>query len=844
MIFDFIQRFFELNPALAILAPPLNLGFMAHSMGGIGSSGEGATGVERSLRLRRSASAYLSQAFSTPTDNKKFSFCVGIQFGNNYDGSYPRILSAGNDYLRIDDTGGVPTLYWSIAGAACQSSRVLRDYAGIGFLTFAVDTTQATPADRVKAWWNDEQITSFSSSAYPALNATPEINSAVTHYIGWGAASQYFDGLICEPRFVDGSAPDYTAFLELNSNNILVPKTFTGSWGNNGTYPNFRDGTNTTTLGYDVSGNANHWTCNNVSLTADVTYDLMYSYPVNGASGSSAVIGAYATWNPLDNGGMVLASANLNITASASSRTCRATLGMTTGVHWWEETLVQAQPIIGIATVQATTAGYLGSDAYGWGYYPLGGSKWTNGGSTAYGSTAAAGDVIGIKFDADNGTLEYFKQTGGTGSFVSMGVAFSGLTTGITYFPASGNNAGQTHTNFGQRPWNNSSLPASAKGLCTANMAAPSILDPSEYFDVATWAGNGTTQNITGYAFQPDAVWTKCRNNGYSWGQFDAVRGATNSVSSNTTNAESTDANSLTSFNSDGFSVGSSNWVNYSLGTFVAPMWKAGGAPTTDNVAGAGNVPTAGSVKINGANYGSALAGTIAATRLSANTTAGFSIVTYAGTGANATVGHGLGVAPKMVIVKARQPANGSNRGWYVYHSALANTEVLQLDSTAAKVTGATTYWNSTSPTSSVFSLGTENNVNNATGGATPYVALCFAEIEGYSKAFSAYGNGSADGVFIPLPFLMRWGIFKMTGATGAGNWYVFDIDRETGNVMINPLWPNLSNAETPNAIYSIDIVCNGIKIRTTAGSLNQNGELLVGFAIAKHPLALNPRAR
>jgi hypothetical protein len=208
-----------------------------------------------------------------------------------------------------------------------------------------------------------------------------------------------------------------------------------------------------------------------------------------------------------------------------------------------------------------------------------------------------------------------------------------------------------------------------------------------------------------------------------------------------------------------------------------------------------------------------------------ANPTAGFSIVTYTGTGANATVGHGLGVAPKMVIVKSRTTA-ASN--WVVWHTALAGTDYLVLNSTAAKATAATV-WNSTIPTSNVFSIGTDPGVNN--NGASQ-IAYCFAEISGFSKAFSFTGNGSTDGSFVYCGFLPRFVMLKRTDTTG--DWYMWDTARNTYDVITNTLLANSSAAET--SATSIDALSNGFKMRNTTAGFNASGGTYIGFAWATNP--------
>jgi hypothetical protein len=248
-----------------------------------------------------------------------------------------------------------------------------------------------------------------------------------------------------------------------------------------------------------------------------------------------------------------------------------------------------------------------------------------------------------------------------------------------------------------------------------------------------------------------------------------------------------------------------------------------------NNTAGAGNVPTAGSVLINGANSTSALAGSIAATRISANTSAGFSVVTYTGTGANATVGHELGVAPDMVIIKRRDTTSN----WQVRHTSIAVANSIQLNLTNAAAS-ATTVWNSTAPTPTVFSIGTDATVNANTG---TYVAYCFDAVAGYSAFGSYTGNGSNDGPFVYTGFRPRYILFKRTDSTG--NWYIYDSSRQTYNVMQLELYPDVSAAET-NGGDTVDLLSNGFKLRTGAQApKNANGGTFIYMAFAENPFKL-----
>jgi hypothetical protein len=321
--------------------------------------------------------------------------------------------------------------------------------------------------------------------------------------------------------------------------------------------------------------------------------------------------------------------------------------------------------------------------------------------------------------------------------------------------------------------------------------------------DATLYTGNGVSQVIVNQSqFKPDLVWAKVRSSTYSHYIGDSVRGVNKMIFSNATNAETTVAGSITAFNNNGFSVGSEISTNNNTSTFVGWQWQAGQGSTSSNTQG-----------------------TITSS-VSVNTTAGFSIVTYTGTGANATVGHGLGVAPKMIIFKGRS----STFDWMVYHTSLGNTNYLRLNQTNASAASSSAF-NNTSPTSTVFSLGDGSLGNN---GSSTQVAYCWAEIAGFSKFGSYTGNGSTDGTFVFTNFLPRFVLIKRTDSTS--NWYIFDTARDTYNVMKDELLPNSSNAEADNSRW-IDCLSNGFKIRNdNVGQINASGGTYIYACFASNP--------
>ena len=336
-------------------------------------------------------------------------------------------------------------------------------------------------------------------------------------------------------------------------------------------------------------------------------------------------------------------------------------------------------------------------------------------------------------------------------------------------------------------------------------MAEYISFQPSDFFNPVLWTGTGSSNDITGVGFQPDWVWIKLRSGAttYTSRIFDAVRGVTKTITSQNSGAEATEAASLSAFLSDGFTVVSGDEVNQSGGSYLYVSWN-----WLANGQGSSNTD-----------------GSINSTYTSANTTSGFSIVQYTGTGSNATIGHGLGVVPKMIWVK-KLSGTGS---WTVYNNRIGNTRYLQMNGSGAQQTGST-IWNDTTATSSVFSVGTDGDVNGS--GAT-YIAYCFADIKGYSKIGKYVGNGNADGSFVYTGFRPAFIIFKRIDSTG--DWLMFDRTRSPSNVTKKTLEANDAAAE--GNISDIDMLSNGFKLRYTDGDTNASGGGYIYSSFAEFPI-------
>ena len=340
-------------------------------------------------------------------------------------------------------------------------------------------------------------------------------------------------------------------------------------------------------------------------------------------------------------------------------------------------------------------------------------------------------------------------------------------------------------------------------------MAYTTINKSGDYFNTKLISGNGGTQSLTGVGFKPDFTWIKSRSRVDPHSITDIVRGVASQLDSSLNSAPTTHSDAITSFNSDGFSLGSQADVNRSGTTFASWNWLAGGSQGSSNTDGSINT-----------------------TYTSVNTTAGFSISQYTGTGSNATVGHGLGVTPKMIIVKCISQTDA----WGVYHSSVGAGKYLKLNETSAESTATTVF--PTAQTSSIFYLGDSGLVN---GSGRTYIAYCFADVTGYSKFGSYTGNGNADGTFVYTGFKPAFVMIKNT--TNGNNWFISDNKRVPFNLADDSLFPNSNSAEmtTQPTNYGLDILSNGMKMRTsgshTANNNNSSSNTYIYMAFAEAPL-------
>jgi hypothetical protein len=754
----------------------------------------GAYNIPRSLRFNAGDSAYLARTPASTSNTTTWTFSAWVKRGSL--GGDQLLFSAGTGvnnqtFLYFISTnelvfGSVDS---GITRAGFQTQGVYRDPAAWMHIVVAYDEGNLTNTERVRMYANGVRITAFSSATYPPGGAGTFMNSAVAHAFGrsaWTAAG-YLDGYMSDVYLIDGQALGPESFAETDvTTGSWKAKAYSDTYGGNGYHLDFAD---SSALGDDVSGNNNDWTSNNLDAT-----DQVRDTPTNN----------FSTYSVIDKvGSPVFSQGNTRIVSSGSAGDgVRSGFGISSGKWYWETPYINSTASDGcaisgiestaavidtsssIATVDASTYvlrddGFtINNGGFSSGFTNFGpeavvthaldldsGKYWfgINGVWEASGNPVAG---TGAQFSSLTGTFAPYIgfQCSGTMTWIvnagPLAYATSTATANTYYASAGGSFRYQPPTGF--------------KALSTANLPEPAIKKPSNFFNAKTYTGNGATQLITGLNFQPDLVWIKARSVAYHHRLYDAQRGITKALYSDTTDAEGAsqgDNENFVSFDAGGFSLGSagqpaSDGLNQNGETFVSWNWAQHATP-------------------------------------------GFDIVSYTGNGLNRTITHNLGVAPKFIIIKARTAAYN----WAVYHGANTSapeTDYLLLNSTAATADD-NTLWNDTAPTSSVFSVGTSAAVNE---NGTTYVAYVWAEVPGFSSFGSYIGNGSTNGPFVYTGFKPRWLLIKDT--VDAYHWRILDAARATHNPATGGLYPDTSDAE--DLFDAIDFLANGFKLRSTDG--------------------------
>jgi hypothetical protein len=784
--------------------------------------------ISRSVRLRSSATAYFNRTFAgTPNTWTWSSWIKRGTLGTSQAITASRFVSglSAGIFFNSNDTLGVNLN----AATAFTSTSVYRDPSAWYHIVVSVTQSGAS-----YLYVNGNQVGTWTSGATSFLYTS---SAGYVNAIGRNgdASTNYLDGYLTEINFIDGQALTPSSFGEFNAiTGVWQPKAYTGTYGTNGFELNFSDNSTAAALGTDFSGNSNTWTVNNISVTAGVTYDSMIDVPTNYADGNTGR-GNYAVLNPLDAPGTAPSGANMQLTTSTTWNSAKLSLYVVPG----SKTYIECKPSVNTGANEAITMGVgnalgtlTGNAAYsGTGIWSVAISSsqqtYTNSGSNVNNTlktSCLATDVMCMAIDATNyptttymwigfasgSTVTWYYNTNQSGGDPTLGAS------GNPTFTISGANnlyafaGGYNITNYvnaGQRPWQ-ATPPTGFLALNTQNLPTPTISNGAAYMAATLYTGTGSSLTVSnavnGISFKPDWVWVKRRDGPQSHQLYDINRGVNQAVYSNLTSAEVTEANGLSAFTSSGFTVISDIGVNTSGGTYVGWNWKASNTTASN---------TNGSIT----------------STVSAGATQGFSVVTYTGNGSTGTVGHGLGVAPSMMIFKQRSAV----RDWIVYHITLGAGNRVFLNLTNAS--GASTAnFNNTAPTSSVFSIGATTATNESSG---TYVAYCFAPVAGYSAFGSYTGNGSADGPFVFLGFRPRWVMIKKSSAVD--DWVIFDSARDTFTVVNDWLFAQSSSAELTTA-GSPDILSNGFKLRSTSGATNASGATFIYMAFAENPFKLS----
>jgi hypothetical protein len=767
-----------------------------------GASAQGAGGgytIDQSLRFNDDDSAHLSRTPASAGNRKTWTWSGWVKrgnlgrhliFGRRQDSSNSAYVGFNSDNTLVL-TGGMS------GDKTIGTSALFRDPSAWYHIVFVLDTTQATNSNRFKIYVNgSQQSLSVITGDWPAQNFEPVINTAAAHGLGgqFDSGGEYSDFYLSEVHFIDGQALDPSYFGETDEDyGHWKPIAYTGSYGTNGFYLDF---SNSASPGEDQAG-SNDWTANNLAAT-----DVVLDSPTNN----------FATWNAVDPhpSGFLMSEGNLKLVRSTASSDLEATINLpSSGKYYFEVNwlAVGTDTLIGLGEFKHQ--------------YRKDGKIYNNDTLLGTYTTYTTGDIISVAVDCDTDGVEFFKNGVSIHSFTSS-VAnadlsiFTYMTTGASQVV----NFGQDSSFAGNKTAQNNTddngygdfyyaPPSGFLALCTANLSDPAVV-PGENFNTVLYTGNESTNVITGVGFQPDLVWAKGRNIGYDHALFNVISGTGKWLRSNQTGAEitTTDYANLTSFDTDGFTLGATTFTNVPNDTgynYVAWNWKA------DNTSGSSNTD-----------------GSITST-VAANPDAGFSIVSYTGQSTSSeTVGHGLSQAPQIIFVKSR----GHSENWAVSTENLTGTNdgSLWLNLTNAE-TSISSWWGA-APSASVFTIGSSGEVNYS----YDYIAYCFHSVDGFSKFGSYTGNGSSDGAFVYTGFRPAFVMVKRTD--GADDWYIRDSVREPENPTDATIYADLSYAEDTSggAAYYVDFLSNGFKLKGSGGGFNASGGTYIYMAFAEYP--------
>ena len=804
------------------------------SLFGIGAGGETEFypfEIDNSLRLNRGDSAHLERTPSSEGDRRTNTVSLWVKRSEL--GRTTRLFMATNNssnarytILEFNSTDTI-RFYGGTEGTSAlfniQTNALFRDTSAWYHIVAVMDTTQSTSSDRFELYVNGIKQTTLMTTTYGSQNAQYAWNDDIVHYInkdGSSLGNNFSTYYVAEVNFIDGQALSADSFGQFKSG-VWIPKDTSGlTFGTNGFRLQFGD---SSAIGDDTSGNGNDFTSSALE-TNDVTLDS----PTNNFATLNPLIrastyGQQSDPSPTDgNLSIAMPGGTNNVAVSTfelvppNKYRAQFTLTSRGSSTNFEFGIGSTNKEIGVASVRYNSSGKISVD----GSTP----------QTGLTSANTVGDAVEVLVDLENDTVKFALKENGSSTWASLGVAqaiSANVTNPIVWVREQGSSNINGTLDFGQLGYSGSD-DSTYSPMSTANLPEPAITPleddiPEDYFEANLWTGNGSSQSISSYEFAPDWVWIKERSSTSSHYVVDTVRGASLFMQTNSTAGDTSNTVNVTSFDSNGFSLGNGGTTNQSSQTYVGWAWLAGTAFSNDaSATGVGTIDSTGQV----------------------NTEAGFAIISHTGTGSAGTIAHGLGKKPAWIMTKLR---SDSGDGWLIYHHGLnegttPEQKYIVMSSTSGMQDNSI-IWNDTAPTTSVFSVGTSNAVN---GNTETYISYVFAEISGYSKFGFYTGVGSTDGVYVYTGFKPALLIVKQTDASN--RWIIFDNKRGSQNesdttvINNNPLEeklelnPSDDTDESTSGTDCFDFLSNGFKLRRSGDVYNGSGHDYIYMAFAEMP--------
>ena len=758
----------------------------------------GGSTIERSLRFNGAdTTAHLTRTPSTSGNRKVWTFSAWIKIAHTDSG--PNYIYAANNgntsYVALYfESNKLYTYFHPTNNYGEVSSRLFSD---VGSWIHVVHQVDAGDFGQ-KIWINGEAL-SLNSGRNPANNDYGWNQSGVTHRVGNASwRNDNVDGYLADVYHTDGQLkfPSDFGYTE-SQTGMWRPKKYEGTYGTNGFHLDFSDNSAATAaaLGKDRSGNGNDFTPNSLSVSAGEGNDSFEDTPTDN----------FVTLNPLERftHNCTLSNGNLKATGpNESYPASAANIALSSG-KWYYEFVINTKtsnPMCGVCKNDYVSGG-AGRILYrSTGHYVM-----HDGSEPTDPDSFDVGDVIGVAIDLDDtaGNIRFYKN--GTLQTVNSNLnslksqlSISTLGGLLPYIQMYHNDV--CTVNFGQRPFSYTP-PTGFKALSSNNLppTVPSII-AKKHFDTIVYTPNSGALTVTGLEFQPDFLWFKSRTQGYHHYVFDSIRGTgakSLRPSDSTPEPASGDATEINAFLPNGFSMAGSSGINDNgsgANGAVAWCWKGGGTAVSNSD---GSITSS----------------------VSANQEAGFSIVTWTGSGADASIGHGLGKKPKVLFVKNRSASDN----WKVWFKGVTTDDSysFQLDTSGANYSGSDKWYNQPNgndTTTTTFGVSNDGATNRS---GELFVSYCWAEIPGFSKYGVYTGNGNSDGTFVYTGFSPIFIIYKKVAAE---NWHMFDVKRQPNNTNATVIDPNRSAAETTDTNTQIDILSNGFKLRSSHGTSNASG--------------------